>query len=92
MTEELEAILRHDARYPVPNVLRQHRRLLIIGAPGTGKTTLVAYLATRAAEGRLFEENNAHRDLLPFVLTVRTFTSSKISTEAIAELTDCDEQ
>jgi predicted NACHT family NTPase len=75
MTEELEATLRRDARYPVLNVLRRHRRLLIGGAPGSGKTTLVAYLATRAAEGKLFEENNTHRDLLPFVLTVRTLVA-----------------
>jgi predicted NACHT family NTPase len=88
----VEAITQRIARVPVLNVLRRHRHLLIVGPPGSGKTTLVAYLATRAVEGRLFEENNTHPDVLPFVLTVRTFTSNKITTEAIAELTDCDEQ
>ncbi len=30
--------------------LREHRRLVILGAPGAGKTTLLRYLARRAAE------------------------------------------
>jgi hypothetical protein len=58
----------------------------IVGAPGSGN------LATRAAEGKLFEGDDEDQDLLPFVLTVRTFTSSRITTEVIAELTGCDEQ
>jgi hypothetical protein len=89
-TEELEALLRRVARRPVLDVLRTHRHLLMVGAPGSGKTTLVAYLATRAAEGKLFEGDNERRDLLPFVLTARTFTTGKVTAESIASLSDCD--
>jgi hypothetical protein len=88
----LEALPRRVVRSPVLDVLRYHRHLLIIGAPGSGKTTLVAYLATRAAEGRLFEGDDAHQELLPFVLTVRTFTTGKITSESIARHTGCDEK
>jgi len=88
----LEVITRRVARVPVLDVLRRHRHLLIVGAPGSGKTTLVAYLATRAAEGRLFEGDDARQDVLPFVLTVRTFTRGKITAESIARLTGCDER
>ena len=92
MTQELDAILRHIARLPVLNVLRSHRHLLIVGAPGSGKTTLVAYLATSIAEGRLFEGDHERQELLPFILTVRTFTTGKITSKSIARLTDCDER
>ncbi|MBI3328002.1 MAG: NACHT domain-containing protein, partial [Nitrospinae bacterium] len=92
MTQELETILRRVARLPVLNILRSHRHLLIVGAPGSGKTTLVAYLASRAAEGRLFEGDDARQDLLPFVLTVRSFTTGKITAANIARLADCDER
>jgi hypothetical protein len=88
----LEVIARRVARVPVLDVLKRHRHLLIVGAPGSGKTTLVAYLTTRAAEGRLFEGDDTRQDVLPFVLTVRTFTTGKIAAESIASLTDCDER
>ena len=40
----------------------------------------------------MFEGDDKHRDVLPFVLTVRTFTTGKIAAESIARLTDCDER
>jgi predicted NACHT family NTPase len=40
-------------RTAVTDVLRQRPRLLIVGAPGSGKSTLVAWLATRLADGNL---------------------------------------
>jgi NACHT domain len=88
----LQVLARRIARVPVLDVLRRHRHLLIVGAPGSGKTTLVAYLAARAAEGRLFEGDDTRRDILPFVLTVRTFTKGEITAESVARLTDCDER
>jgi predicted NACHT family NTPase len=63
--QALEAIVRRVARLPVLEVLRRHRHLLVIGAPGSGKTTLVAYLATRVAEGKLFEGDDERQDMLP---------------------------
>jgi predicted NACHT family NTPase len=88
----VEVITRRVARVPVLEVLRRHRHLLIAGAPGSGKTTLVSYLATRAAEGRLFERDDERRDILPFVLTVRTFRNGEITVESVAKLTECDER
>jgi len=90
--QALEAIVRRVTRLPVLEVLRRHRHLLVVGAPGSGKTTLVAYLATRAAEGRLFEGEDERQAVLPFVLTVRTFTTGRITAENIARLADCDAQ
>src|SRR5215471_265735 len=40
-----QAIIPRVARLPVLEVFIRHRHLLVIGAPGSGKTTLVAYLA-----------------------------------------------
>ncbi|MCP5116261.1 MAG: hypothetical protein GY953_35990, partial [bacterium] len=40
-------------RQPFSEVLRDHRHVLIIGSPGSGKSTLVAYLASRCARGEL---------------------------------------
>jgi len=88
----LGTIAHYGVRSPVLDVLRRYPHLLIVGAPGSGKTTLVSYLATRAAEGRLFEGDDEAHELLPFVLTVRTFTTGKITPQSIARLTDCDEK
>ncbi len=87
-----EMIVHRFARVPVYDILSQHRHLLIVGAPGSGKTTLVAYLATQAAKGKLFREETERQDVLPFVLTVRTFTDGQITIETIAQLTGCDAQ
>jgi hypothetical protein len=90
--QALEAFVGRMARLPVLDVLRRHRHLLIVGTPGSGKTTLVAYLATQAAQGGLFAGGDGPQDVLPFVLTVRTFTTGTITPENIARLTDCDEK
>ena len=86
----LQTLVRRMARVPVLEVIKRHRRLLIVGSPGSGKTTLIAYLATRAAQGRLFDGDAAAQKVLPFVLTVRAFTDSKVSAENIAQLTSCE--
>ncbi len=85
-----QTFARRMTRVPVLEMIKRHRRLLIVGSPGSGKTTLVAYLATQAARGQLFEGGQETRKVLPLVLTVRSFTDSKISPENIAQLTGCD--
>lgn len=86
----LQTFARRMARVPVLEVIKRHRRVLIVGSPGSGKTTLIAYLATQAARGQLFDGDTQAQKALPFVLTVRAFTDSKISPENIAQLTGGD--
>ncbi|HEY9420665.1 MAG TPA: hypothetical protein VIW92_04560, partial [Thermoanaerobaculia bacterium] len=66
-------------RTPVLQVLRQQSRVLIIGSPGSGKSTLVSYLAVRAATGQLQKELGWDQDLLPIVLTVRAWKGSSLT-------------
>ena len=86
----LQTFARRMARVPVLEVVKRHRRLLIVGSPGSGKTTLIAHLATRAVQGQLFDGDTERQNVLPFILTVRSFTDSKLSPENIAQLTGCD--
>lgn len=75
-------------RVPVLEVLREHRHLLIVGAPGSGKSTLIGDLATRAAAGR-FQEVSEERDALPFVVTVRALKKPALNVRSIAEHVSC---
>lgn len=82
--------MNRDRRLSTIEIL-QHPNLLIVGAPGSGKTTLIAWVATQAAQGLLFPEHSK-RDLIPFVLTVRTFdyTDIDFTPATIEALTGCD--
>lgn len=80
-------ILLARQRVPVLEVLREQRHLLIIGAPGSGKSTLIADLATRAAVRHL-PEVSQERNTLPFVITVRALKSS-LNARGIAEHVSC---
>ncbi len=76
-------------RMPVPKALAEHRHLLIVGAPGSGKSTLVAYLAASAADGILSRDFGWPEDPLPFVVPVRSLSRGELDAEAIAEVNDC---
>ncbi|MCP4658274.1 MAG: NACHT domain-containing protein [bacterium] len=78
--------MRHVPRLPVPQVLTKHERLLIVGGPGSGKTTLVSYLASRAAAGQLGEETGWPSEPMPFVVTVRSLKEPRLDEKTIAEL------
>lgn len=77
-------------REAVPSTLKQHRHTLIIGSPGSGKTTLVAYLATRAARGHNLAEFGWHEETLPFVIAVRELASARLTPASLAKNTGCD--
>ncbi len=75
----------HWRRTPVYEALRKHRYLLIVGAPGSGKSTLVAYLASRAAAGQLADELGEKRDPLPLVLVVRALDATTLTPSSLAK-------
>ncbi|AUX45806.1 uncharacterized protein SOCE26_073020 [Sorangium cellulosum] len=67
------------------DALKAHPRLLLVGEPGSGKSTLVAYLATRAARGELpVPAARTHPALIPFVVPVRSLQDAAATPEAIA--------
>lgn len=70
--EELSARIGSFApqwRMSISDVLRRSTRSLLIGSPGSGKSTLVAFLASRCARG---DHGLGWPDrALPFVITVR---------------------
>ncbi len=84
--------MRHVPRLPVPQVLAKHERLLIVGGPGSGKTTLVAYLASRAAAGQFGEETGWPSEPVPFVVTVRSLKEPRLDEKTIAELSGVREE
>jgi energy-coupling factor transporter ATP-binding protein EcfA2 len=69
-------------RTPVAEIVRANSRMLIVGSPGSGKSTLVAYLASRCAVGKhgLSWPDRA----LPFVITVREIKDAELSPEWLA--------
>jgi len=73
-------------RIPVVKVLGDQPRVVIVGAPGSGKSTLVAWLATHLCTGELADEMGWIHETMPFLLTVREFTSPSITLNNIARL------
>ncbi|MER6233383.1 NACHT domain-containing protein [Streptomyces sp. NPDC001663] len=57
--------------------LEGHTRILLHGAAGCGKTTLMHWLAVHAAQGDLPRELGALQGRVPFVIPLRALTSSK---------------
>jgi hypothetical protein len=76
--------------WTVTDALEKHRRILVVGAPGSGKSTLVAYLATRAAAGQLAGELGETKELLPLVLAVRSLSQAAFSELGLAEHLETD--
>jgi hypothetical protein len=57
--------------------LEGRTRILLQGAAGCGKTTLMHWLAVRVAQGDLPRELDALQGRVPFVIPLRTLTSSQ---------------
>ncbi|MEU9919481.1 NACHT domain-containing protein [Streptomyces sp. NPDC051001] len=57
--------------------LEGHTRILLQGAAGCGKTTLMQWLAVRSSQGDLPRELDALQGRVPFVIPLRTLTSSQ---------------
>ncbi|MCP3996792.1 MAG: NACHT domain-containing protein [bacterium] len=76
-------------RVEVPKALAEHHHLLVVGAPGSGKSTLVAFLAASAAHGILSRDFGWPEDPLPFVVPVRSLRRYRLDAETVAEVNDC---
>lgn len=70
------------ARYEVDEALARHPRAILEGGAGSGKSTLVSFLASRAAA----DDAGA----LPVVVTVRSMPRVALDLATIAETSGCD--
>jgi HEAT repeat protein len=53
-------------------VLKDKSRLVVIGAPGTGKTTFVSYLILKCAKKEAREKLGFGKELIPIVISLRS--------------------
>ncbi len=92
--QSIAAMARHlglgRSRMPAPRALGKHSRLLLVGAPGSGKSTLIAYFAARAARGRLAEDAGLSTRPIPFVLPVRSVHSLPDDLSSLARIAGTD--
>ena len=79
---ETSPLLRN--RMPVAEALSKHRLLLVIGSPGSGKSTLVSALANGCAADKLPAGTGWKPRSLPLVLAVRTLKSTVLTTTSLA--------
>ena len=61
------------ATLSLPQALRAHSHLAIIGAPGAGKTTALKWLALACARRQVKERLDLDEDRLPLFVTLRDF-------------------
>jgi predicted NACHT family NTPase len=77
-------LLIFEQRLQLGEVLRRQNRILITGAPGSGKSTLVSFLATGLANGRLAEEFGWSDRPVPLVIVVRALREAFRTIEELA--------
>jgi len=71
-----------NPRRGILDVLQEHRQILVLGPPGSGKSTLVSFLARLAAIGP--QQNGWPARVLPFVITVRQIKDADLTPEWLA--------
>ncbi|WP_295457007.1 hypothetical protein [uncultured Thiodictyon sp.] len=71
-------------RRPIAKVLAASERLLLLGGPGSGKSTLIAWLAAQPAGVGSNSETGLPSDLLPLVLAARSLADGILSRDMIA--------
>jgi hypothetical protein len=77
-------------RLTVREVLAERPRVLIVGAPGSGKTTLIGYLAVKLAAGDGATELGLPGRRVPLVLVVRALARPALSVAEISAYLDAD--
>ncbi|MBI2901900.1 MAG: HEAT repeat domain-containing protein, partial [Planctomycetes bacterium] len=79
------------SRSPVLDVLRDTRALVVLGDPGSGKTTLVKWLAVIAARGRLTWEGRigTYERLLPLPVSVGKLAEIRRPKDCVVDAMAC---
>ncbi|MFO0759333.1 MAG: NACHT domain-containing protein [Byssovorax sp.] len=96
LSAELAQVMEVMQRLQPPRVkaaaaLGKYPRLVVVGDPGSGKSTLVAHLALMMAEGKLATEAGWTEDPVPFVVPVRSLGAAPMTVEALATAAGCEE-
>lgn len=76
-SDKMSQIRLFPIRRTISQILKKHRRVFLIGTPGSGKSTLVSFLASQCAVGSGGSSLPARA--LPFVVTVRELKDAAIS-------------
>ena len=69
-----------EERIPGKEAVSRHKKLLILGKPGAGKTTFLKHLAIQCNRGEFRE------DLVPFFVTLKEFAEDEHKRELLAYL------
>lgn len=77
-------------RVPATRALAKHARLFLFGAPGSGKSTWMAHLATRAALGELAKEAGWPADPVPFLVPARSVHEAHVTADVLARAAGVD--
>jgi hypothetical protein len=72
--------IRFQPHLSVEEIVTRHDRVVVVGAPGSGKSTIMACLATWAATGKVGKKER----LVPFVVPVRSLGGEVLDEDSIA--------
>ncbi len=78
--------IRTVPRLSVPELLARHEHAVLVGAPGSGKTTIVSWVAATAASGKLHGLTGWKESPVPFVVPVRSLRGERLDAETVAEV------
>lgn len=68
-------------RLSIEELVAKHERAVVVGAPGSGKSTVMAFLATQVAAGKAENKDR----WVPFVVPVRSLEGAVLDAESIAQ-------